>query len=73
MAKRFEVSLTDTQYAFLDDEASRSSVSIAELIRRAIDTAYAPEGDRRVHVISHTLGRRSGIALDESSRRSRRD
>jgi len=48
------------QYGFLTDEANRSSVSVAELIRRAIDTTYGPGGTTNVHVITHTLGRRSG-------------
>ena len=63
MSHRFQVVLSDEHYAFLDAEADRSSVSIAELIRRAIDTTYAPSGERRVHVISHELGRRSGRRL----------
>ncbi len=64
MGRRFQVVLTDAQYVFLDREADRSSVSIAELIRRAIDTTYGPyDGRRRVHVISHETGRRSGIPL----------
>jgi hypothetical protein len=56
--------ITHEQYAFLDAEACRSSVSVAELIRRAIDTVYAPLGPGRVQVISHTLGRRAGVPLD---------
>ena len=60
MSHRLQIVVTNTQYAFLDAEADRSAVSIAELIRRAIDTTYAPGDDRRVHVISHDLGRRSG-------------
>jgi hypothetical protein len=56
--------ITREQHAFLDAEAFRSSVSVAELIRRAIDTVYAPLGPSRVQVISHTLGRRAGVSLD---------
>jgi hypothetical protein len=64
MSHRFQCVLTEEQYAFLDREADRSSVPIAELIRRAIDTTYGPYDDvPRVHVISHALGRRSGIPL----------
>jgi len=54
-----------TQYEFLTAEARRSSVSIAELIRRAIDTTYQPVGSNRVHLITHTLGRRSGVRLTD--------
>ncbi len=64
MSRRFQVVLTDRQYHFLDEEADRSGVSVAELIRRAIDTTYAPAGGRIVHVITHELGRRSGRWLD---------
>jgi Ribbon-helix-helix protein, copG family len=61
MSHRFQLVLTHEQYSFLDAEADRSGVSVAELIRRAIDTTYDPLGDtRRVHVIRHDLGRRSG-------------
>jgi hypothetical protein len=65
MARRLQILLSSTQYDFLTEEARRSSVSIAELIRRAIDTTYAPTGPGRVHVITHTLGRRSGIPLPD--------
>jgi len=65
MARRLQILLSSTQYDFLTEEARRSSVSIAELIRRAIDTTYAPSGPQRVHVITHTLGRRSGIPLPD--------
>jgi hypothetical protein len=40
MATRFNVILEDRQYRFLSDEASRLSVSAAELVRRAIDRTY---------------------------------
>ena len=65
MAHRIQITLTDEQYAFLKDEADRSSVSIAELIRRSIDTVYGILGFRKVHLITHTLGRRSGRAIDD--------
>jgi hypothetical protein len=63
VSHRLQITITLEQYAFLDAEASRSSVSVAELIRRAIDTVYAPLGPSRVHVITHTLGRRAGVRL----------
>lgn len=64
MSRRFQVVLTEQQYAFLDREADRSSVSVAELIRRAIDTTYGIVDSRRVQVITHELGRRSGRRFD---------
>jgi hypothetical protein len=63
VAHRLQITISQAQYAFLDEEAARSSVSMAELIRRAIDTTYEPSGSRRVHVIQHVLGRRAGIRL----------
>jgi hypothetical protein len=65
VAHRFQLTLSLRQYVFLDEEATRSSVSIAELIRRAIDTTYDPTGRDRVHVITHTLGRRPGVRLHD--------
>ena len=60
MSRRFQIVLSEEQYVFLDGEADRSGVSVAELIRRAIDTTYGVAGEDRVHFIWHTLGRRSG-------------
>jgi hypothetical protein len=60
VAHRFCLILSNEQYLVLDEEADRSSVAIAELIRRAIDTIYMPDPDRKVREIVHTLGRRSG-------------
>jgi hypothetical protein len=60
---RLQITISHTQYAFLNEEAGRSSVSMAELIRRAIDTTYAPSGPQKVHLITHVLGRRAGIRL----------
>jgi hypothetical protein len=64
MSHRIQITLTNDQYAFLDDEADRSSVSIAELVRRAVDTTYALSEPSTVRVIEHTLGRRAGRRLD---------
>jgi hypothetical protein len=63
MGHRLQITITWRQYAFLDEEAARSSVSIAELVRRALDTTYGKDGRRQITVISHTLGRRSGTPL----------
>jgi hypothetical protein len=64
MARRLHITISDEQYAFLDEEADRSSLSIAELVRRALDTTYALAGPPRVTVIEHTLGRRAGRSVD---------
>lgn len=64
MAHRLQITISDEQYAFLDEEATRSSLSIAELVRRALDTTYVLAGPGRVIVIEHTLGRRPGLSVD---------
>ena len=60
MAHRIQVLFADDQYTFLDEEADRSSVSIAELVRRAVDTTYGLTGSRKVIEIHHSIGRRPG-------------
>lgn len=65
MAHRIQITLTDDQYSFLSYEADRSSVSIAELIRRSIDTVYGIVGLNTVSYVTHTLGRRPGLSVDE--------
>lgn len=42
MGRRTQITLTDRQHAFLHDEASRTGLSLAELIRRAVDSTYRP-------------------------------
>ena len=64
MAHRIQITLTDEQYSFLTSEADRSSVSIAELIRRSVDTVYGVAGLRSVSYITRTPGRRPGLPLD---------
>jgi len=64
MAHRLQVLLSDEQYVLLDAEANRSSVSMAELVRRAVDTVFGARGEERAFVsITHTLGRRPGRRL----------
>jgi hypothetical protein len=43
MGRRTQVTLRDAQYEFLHREALRTGLSVAELVRRALDDAYAPE------------------------------
>lgn len=64
MSRRIQITLSNDQFAFLDEEADRSSVSIAELIRRAIDTTYLLSEPPLVSVINHTAGRRGGRPVD---------
>jgi hypothetical protein len=43
MSRRTQITLPDRQYDLLRQESSRSSLSMAELVRRAIDSAYEPK------------------------------
>jgi hypothetical protein len=48
MAKRFNLTITDPQDAYLTAEAARLGITISDLIRRIIDeyrTAKDPEGN----------------------------
>jgi hypothetical protein len=63
MAHRLNIAISNQQYAFLNAEADRSSVSIAELVRRAIDSTYGANGERKIVTIQHNLGRRPGRSL----------
>jgi hypothetical protein len=42
MSRRTQVTLTDRQHAFLVGEAFRTGLSLAELVRRAVDSTYRP-------------------------------
>jgi hypothetical protein len=42
MSRKTQITLTDGQHRLLLEESVRSSVSMAELVRRAIDTVYRP-------------------------------
>ncbi len=48
----------------MNAEANRSSVSMAELYRRAADTVHGPGNAGHVVTITHALGRRAGVPLD---------
>jgi Ribbon-helix-helix protein, copG family len=71
MARRLHITISEEQYAFLDEEANRSSVSIAELVRRALDTTYVLAAPGRVTVIEHKLGRRPGFSVDRDASTTR--
>jgi hypothetical protein len=43
MSRKTQITLTDRQHRLLVEESMRSSVSMAELVRRAIDSVYRPE------------------------------
>jgi hypothetical protein len=65
MGRRTHVTLTDAQHEFLAEEARRTGLSMAELIRRSLDLAFRPEERPRVggFELSFGLWRRPDAAL----------
>jgi hypothetical protein len=73
MAHRFHIMLTDGQYEYLTRASERTSISVAELVRRAIDAKY-PAGaapSRREFTVAiwrrpttSEGGRRGGLRLE---------
>ena len=43
MSRKTQITLTDRQHAFLRIESERTDLSMAELVRRAVDRVYRPE------------------------------
>jgi hypothetical protein len=56
MSRRFNLYLEDAQYDVLTAESERASISVAELIRRAIDRAFELDSSRRTNGIELSLG-----------------
>jgi hypothetical protein len=56
MSRRTQIVLTDRQHAFLLEEKLRTGVSLAELVRRAIDETYRAASRPRVPGVEFTLG-----------------
>jgi hypothetical protein len=56
MSRRTQVTLTDRQHAFLAGEAIRTGLSLAELVRRAVDRTYRPELRPKLGGIEVSLG-----------------
>lgn len=50
------MTLRDEQHAFLVAESHRTGLSVAELVRRAIDGAYRPEERPRVRGFDVSFG-----------------
>jgi len=74
MSRRFQIMLTDEQYAYLTRASERTSLSVAELIRRALDEKYPASGAFRPgreftlsvwrRPTASEASRRSGLRLD---------
>jgi hypothetical protein len=56
MSHKSHVTLTDRQYRFLLDESVRTGLSMAELVRRALDVAYRKTARPRVRGFDLNLG-----------------
>jgi hypothetical protein len=56
MSRRTQITLTDRQHALLVDEAFRSGLSLAELVRRAVDAVYRPHLRPTVRGIELSIG-----------------
>ena len=56
MSQRFHVLLTTRQHSLLNDEASRTGLPVAELIRRAVDKTYRPYVRPTVRGVEVSLG-----------------
>ena len=56
VSRRTHVTLTDEQYDFLHGESARTGLSVAELLRRAVDGTYRPEERRRVRGFDFSIG-----------------
>jgi hypothetical protein len=72
MSQRITVVVDNETYEFLKQESERTSVSISELVRRALDRIYDLRGRRRTTGLELHLGvwrrrifgRRAGVAFD---------
>ena len=56
MSRRTQITLTDRQHAFLAGESSRTGLSLAELVRRAVDHTYRPNIRPRVGGFELSVG-----------------
>jgi hypothetical protein len=56
VSRPFHFLLTNRQHALLVDEASRTGLPIAELIRRAVDRTYRPEAKPTVRGVELSIG-----------------
>lgn len=55
--RRTQISLTDDQYERLRDESARTGRSLAELIRRALDSQHgALSADERLRLLDRAYG-----------------
>ena len=57
MAHRMQITLRDDQYDALRDQAARTGLSVAELVRRSLDREHGrPTKEERLRIIRDTAG-----------------
>ena len=56
MSRKTQLTLTDRQHAYLIGESIRTGLSMAELVRRAIDEVYRPELRPKIPGLELSLG-----------------
>jgi hypothetical protein len=56
LSRRTHLTLSDRQHEFLCDESIRSGLSMAELVRRAIDGVYRPATRPRAQGFELSVG-----------------
>jgi hypothetical protein len=56
VSRRTQITLTDRQHARLRDEATRTGLSLAELVRRAVDHVYRPNARPTVQGFEVSVG-----------------
>lgn len=55
--RRTQITLTDAQYARLRDESARTGISLAGLIRQALDERYQPLSEaERLRLLDSAFG-----------------
>ena len=56
MSRRTQITLTDRQHDYLRGESARTGLSLAELVRRSIDTVYRPGTRPRADGVEVSFG-----------------
>jgi hypothetical protein len=56
VGRRTHITLSDRQHRFLLDESYRTGLSLAELVRRAVDTTYRPGARQKLRGFEISLG-----------------
>jgi hypothetical protein len=76
LSRRLQITLSEMQFEILNEEANRTGLSMAELLRRLIDRAWRPDARPQVGGFELSLGlwrrpdaavaaRRPGIKLND--------